>query len=896
MGRTDDLWENRNGDYIETISPYGYDILINGTDKYLNFNTISGSSGYGFRDNGGTMQWKNSGGSWQNIGSGGGGGSPGGLNTQVQYNNSGSFGGITGAVTDGTILSLTNPLIGGATITTSTVNGVTLTTGGGTTTFLNANGAYSTPVGTVYTGTANRITVTGTVIDIAATYVGQSSITTLGTIATGVWNGTKVGLAYGGTNADLSGTGGTAQYLKQSSTGSAITVGNIPASDIASGAALTRVNDTNVTLTLGGTPSSALLVATSITVSWSGTLGLSRGGTSADLSGTGGASQVLRQSSVGGAITVSQLAASDLSNGTTGSGAVALAVSPALTGTPTAPTAAIGDSSTTLATTAFVQTAILTVPGKDAVKYASIAALPSIVYANGASGVGATLTGVALAAISLDGASPGVGDRVLIKNQVSTFQNGIYIVTQTGSGIAVFILTRATDFDQSADIQTGANTFVLSGSTLANTTWAVNSASSPVIGTDPITFIQEASSAIVVGTTPISNGTNTRILYDNSGIVGEYTLTGTGTVVAMQTAPTFITSITDPLVIGGTGTTSTLTFRTTSGVGTTNADMIFQVGNAGATEAMRILNSAFIGMGTNAPDAILTVSKQNTIQAVVSGSLAHFVGLDANPLRINFDTHNTGTAGTALFGRRSRGTAASPSALASGDTMYSLNALGYGTTSYAAASTGLISFKAAEVFSDTAMGTDIVFTTTPTSSVTAAEVGRFTGTQLKLGVTGTMLGSLFFSGNTSTGITVQGVAAGLSGVNTLQAVTDTFVYKATTDTLTNKRITKRVTVASDATSITPNSDNADVTQQTNTQAAGTLTINADGGTPTNIQSWVLVIKSTNAQTFAWNSLYVGGQVALPIASSGGSKIDMYAFVYSTINSKWIFTGQVLTVT
>lgn len=57
----------------------------------------------------------------------------------------------------------------------------------------------------------------------------------------------------------------------------------------------------------------------------SGLLALARGGTNADLSGTGGTSRVLRQSSTGAAITVSQLAASDLSNGTIGSGAVVLA-------------------------------------------------------------------------------------------------------------------------------------------------------------------------------------------------------------------------------------------------------------------------------------------------------------------------------------------------------------------------------------------------------------------------------------------------------------------------------------------------------------------------------------------------------------------------------------------
>ena len=51
------------------------------------------------------------------------------------------------------------------------------------------------------------------------------------------------------------------------------------------------------------------------------------------------------------------------------------------------------------------------------------------------------------------------------------------------------------------------------------------------------------ASGITVGTTTITSGNNTRILYDNSGVVGEYTLTGSGTVVAMATSPTFQTSI-----------------------------------------------------------------------------------------------------------------------------------------------------------------------------------------------------------------------------------------------------------------------------------------------------------------------------------------------------------------
>jgi hypothetical protein len=50
-------------------------------------------------------------------------------------------------------------------------------------------------------GTADRIVANGDSIDIASTYVGQSSITTLGTIATGIWNGTAIAIANGGTGS-----------------------------------------------------------------------------------------------------------------------------------------------------------------------------------------------------------------------------------------------------------------------------------------------------------------------------------------------------------------------------------------------------------------------------------------------------------------------------------------------------------------------------------------------------------------------------------------------------------------------------------------------------------------------------------------------------------------------
>lgn len=54
-------------------------------------------------------------------------------------------------------------------------------------------------------GTTDRITVNADSIDIASTYVGQSSITTLGTITTGTWNGTDIAVTDGGTGASTAG-------------------------------------------------------------------------------------------------------------------------------------------------------------------------------------------------------------------------------------------------------------------------------------------------------------------------------------------------------------------------------------------------------------------------------------------------------------------------------------------------------------------------------------------------------------------------------------------------------------------------------------------------------------------------------------------------------------------
>lgn len=97
----------------------------------------------------------------------------------------------------------------------------------------------------------------------------------------------------------------------------------------------------------------------------------------------------------------------------------------------------------------------------------------------------------------------------------------------------------------------------------------------------------------------------------------------------------------------------------------------------------------------------------------------------------------------------------------------------------------------------------------------------------------------------------------------------------------------RTTTIADATSITINSDTTDLAVQVNTQAAGTLTVNAPTGTPINGQKIILRLQATNLQTFSWNAAFVGStDLALPTTSSSGSKYDYVGFVYNSTAGKW----------
>ena len=111
---------------------------------------------------------------------------------------------------------------------------------------------------------------------------------------------------------------------------------------------------------------------------------------------------------------------------------------------------------------------------------------------------GGVLTQQVLAAITIDGITPALTNRVLVRHLATASENGIYTISQVGDGTTTaWTLTRAADFNTSALASPGSFTFVEEGNTLADTGW-VMSANAPItLDTSDITFTQFSSAGVV---------------------------------------------------------------------------------------------------------------------------------------------------------------------------------------------------------------------------------------------------------------------------------------------------------------------------------------------------------------------------------------------------------------
>lgn len=125
--------------------------------------------------------------------------------------------------------------------------------------------------------------------------------------------------------------------------------------------------------------------------------------------------------------------------------------------------------------------------------YAATTTNLNAIYNNGTAGVGATLTNNgAFAIFAVDGVTPALNARILVKNQsILTNAHGIYTLTTVGDGVSIpWVLTRATDYDTPAEILAGDFISVTNGTTNANTNW-VQTATIVSVGISSPAFISK---------------------------------------------------------------------------------------------------------------------------------------------------------------------------------------------------------------------------------------------------------------------------------------------------------------------------------------------------------------------------------------------------------------------
>ena len=342
----------------------------------------------------------------------------------------------------------------------------------------------------------------------------------------------------------------------------------------------------------------------------------------------------------------------------------------------------------------------------------------------------------------------------------------------------------------SAPLSVGATSQFQVSSAGAVTAVGVNSGSGLIQGTGGLT---------IIGTVSLPNSSITNAMLANSTISGIAlgsnlsTLTFgthlTGTSYNGSTGVTLGTDATDA------NTASTIVARDASGnfsagtiTGSLTGHSSLDLPLAGGTMTGGITNSTSlnplttlaeswigpssttgvyfkggnVGVGTTSPDSLMTINA-NTVAPVAppATTYLHLVGADSATTRAVIDTYSG--IGILDF-RRAAGTAASPSALASGAQVGSIGMFGYGTTGYSSGSRAQINFMTDEAWTDTAQGSRITFFTNTNGATSLTERMRIDNAgSVGIGITSP----------TSLLHTVSSAAKTTSYTGVLHSVTDT---------------------------------------------------------------------------------------------------------------------------
>ena len=286
----------------------------------------------------------------------------------------------------------------------------------------------------------------------------------------------------------------------------------------------------------------------------------------------------------------------------------------------------------------------------------------TVTYNNGTAGVGATLT-LSVALTTLDGYTLLNGDRVLVKNEATQANNGIYTWATGGT-----VLTRATDFDTAAEMASGDFTFITNGTLYANTGW-VQTDPVTTVGTSPVVWVQfSGAGAYTAGTGLTLTGTqfsitNTAVTptsYGSATQVGTFTVNAQGQLTAASNVT--VTPAVGSITGLGTGVATALAIN----VGSAGAFVTFD-GALGTPSSGTVTNftgtasiniNGTVGATTATTGAFTTISASGVITSTVATGTAPFTVASTTQVA----NLNAATAGTATNATNTAITAATSGA------------------------------------------------------------------------------------------------------------------------------------------------------------------------------------------------------------------------------------------
>lgn len=199
---------------------------------------------------------------------------------------------------------------------------------------------------------------------------------------------------------------------------------------------------------------------------------------------------------------------------------------------------------------------------------------------------------------TMDGVTLVSGDRVLLKNQTTTSQNGIY--TWTGSGAT---LTRTSDAVQGV-LSSGAAVFVTAGTNNIETAWTLTTADPITVDTTALTFVQfGGGSAPYTAGAGLSLASQAFAVVAGNGILADGTSTRVDPSIVVRKYATTI------------GDGSTLVYTVTHGLATTDVHVAVQL-----ISTKEFVDADVIANGTNTVTVGFAVAPaSNTIRVIVHG-------------------------------------------------------------------------------------------------------------------------------------------------------------------------------------------------------------------------------------------------------------------------------------